>query len=75
MPLLWKCDFIGGFTPFRAAAAPPGGSATRRITLPAAARPEFAAPMTSGPAANGRERGCRGLQAAQWPRAGTYVLN
>lgn len=52
-----------------------GGSATRRITLPEAARPEFAAPMTSAPAANGRVRGCRGLQAAQWPRAGTYVLN
>lgn len=30
--------------------------------------------MTSGPAANGRERGCRGLQASQWPLAGTYVL-
>jgi hypothetical protein len=60
------------FPPFRAAAAPPGGPATRRITLSAAARLEFAAPMTSSPAANG---GTRGTEASQWPRAGTYVPN
>ena len=57
MPLLQKFGFTGGFPPSRAPAAPPRGPATRRITLPPAARPEFAAPMTSGPAANGWRRG------------------
>jgi hypothetical protein len=38
--------------------------ATRRITLPVAARPEFAAPMTSGPTANGGALGVGGLTMA-----------
>lgn len=53
VPLLQKFGFTGGFPPSRAPAAPPRGPATRRITLPPAARPEFTARMTSGPATNG----------------------
>ncbi|XP_062935372.1 collagen alpha-1(I) chain-like [Cynocephalus volans] len=65
MPLLQTSVSLEVFRPSARLQLPPGGSATRRTTLPAAARPECAAAMTSGPAANGWARGPRPHNAAR----------
>lgn len=73
MPLL-----IGGFPPFGAAAAHPTPPVPPRPrnqadTLPAAARPGFAAPMTWPMV--GREGAGRGVRTAQWPRGDICPLS